>query len=314
MASNDVCNVIRLKTKNRRNSCAGFTLLEALLASAISLVLLGAILQNYLSAKKIYKVQNEIACLSEDIRFANFYLPQSIMQAGFAGCRRISELELTNHTDINFTTEDVIHGYDSNSAQNLSYLVKQKIISGTDVVVITKANSGITNVTNIAGHGTLIEVEENPATEGNRFLLLSDCKNADLFIAESDKSKTIKFKNKTHHTYSASKTYLARVERIAFFISKVSYPTPQNKPIYSLYFLINSGEKQELIPEISNMQIIYGVDTQKQGQVTEHLKAAEITNRGLWSKVLSVMIILTPQNKFLTSKQWKIYIKLRERG
>jgi len=286
-------------------------LLETLLASAIGLVLFGVILQNYLSAKKIYKTQSKITSLSENIRFTNFFLPHTIMQAGFAGCRRISELELTNHTNINFTTEDVIHGYDSNSAQNLSYLAKQKIISGTDVVVITKANSDITNVTNIAGHGTSIEVEKNPATEGNRFLLLSDCKNADLFIAESDKSKTIKFKNETRHPYSANKTYLARVERIAFFISKVSYPAPKNKPIYSLYFLINSGEKQELIPEISNMQIIYGVDTQRQGKVTEHLKAAEITNRGLWSKVLSVMIILTPQNKFLASKQWKIYIKLR---
>jgi hypothetical protein len=306
---------MQLKTKNRRKSCAGFTLLEALLASAIGLVLFGVILQNYLSAKKIYKVQNEIARLSEDIRFANFYLPQSIMQAGFAGCRRISELELTNHhTGISFTTEDVIHGYDSNSAQNLSYLAKQKIISGTDVVVITKANSDITNVTNIADHGTSIEVAKNPATEGNRFLLLSDCKNADLFIAENYEGRIIRFKNKLDHSYSPNKTYLARVERIAFFISKVSYPTPKNKPIYSLYFLINNGEKQELIPEISNMQIIYGVATQRQGKVTEHLKAAEITNRGLWSKVLSVMIILTPQNKFLASKQWKIYIKLRERS
>jgi hypothetical protein len=306
---------MQLKTKNRRNSCAGFTLLEALLASAIGLVLLGVILQNYLSAKKIYKAQSEIAELSEDIRFANFYLPQSIMQAGFAGCRRISELELNNnHTGINFTAEDVIHGYDSDSAQSLSYLAKQKIISGTDVVVITKANSDITNVINITDHGTSLEVEENPATESNRFLLLSDCKKADLFIAESDKSKTIKFKNEAHHIYSPNKASLARVERIAFFISKVSYPTPENKPIYSLYFLINNGEKQELIPKISNMQIIYGVDTQNQDKVTAHLKAAEITNRGLWDKVLSVMITLTPQNKFLASKQWKIYIKLREQG
>jgi len=309
---------MRLKTKNQKESCAGFTLLEVLLASTIGLVLLGVILQNYLSAKKIYTAQSAIAELSEDMRFANFYLPQSIMHAGFAGCRRISELELINHTNVSFTTEDVIHGYDSNSAQNLPFLAKQKIISGTDVVVITKANSDITNVTNIANNKTSdetsLEVEENPATEGNRFLLISNCKNADLFIAESDKSKTLKFKNISHHTYSPNKAYLARVERIAFFISKVSYPTPKNKPVYSLYFLINNREKQELIPKISNTQITYEVDTQKQDKVTEHLKASEITNRGLWDKVLSVMIILTPQNKLLASKQWEIYIKLRERG
>ena len=78
-------------------------------------------------------------------------------------------------------------------------------------------------------------VDENGWAKDN---VVNLCKNADLFIAENWNSKTIEFKNESHHAYSPNKASLARVERIAFFISKVSYPTPENKPIYSLYFLI----------------------------------------------------------------------------
>ena len=304
-----------MKLKNRNNYCTGFTLLEFLIASFIGLALVEVILQNYLSAKKIYKVQNEVAHLSEDIRFAGSFLQQSIMQAGFAGCRRISELNLVNHTKnykynrIDFEVADVIHGYDSNSAQILPDLAGN-VISGTDVIVITKTKSESTTLTaNINVGDTSISVKKNPATKGNRFLLISDYNNADLFIAKKPTGTTIEIESTLKHSYETNNTKVRQLERIAFFISEVSY----HKHTYSLYFLVNHGEKQELIPEISNMQIDYGVAVQGENKVTEHLKAAEITNRNLWDKVLSVVITLTPQDRLPGLKPWKIYIKLRER-
>ncbi|MEI8054922.1 MAG: PilW family protein [bacterium] len=261
----------------------GFTLLEILIALFIGLTLVGILVQNYLSAKRIYKVQNEIAHFSEDIRFASSFLQQSIMQAGFVGCRRISELDF-------FEAPDVIHGYDSR---------------GTDVIVITKAKSESTTLTKNANAGdTSISVKKNLTTKSNQLLLISDCNNAELFTA----GDTLK------HSYQINNTTVRQFERITFFISEVSYPTAENKHTYSLYFLVNHGEKQELIPEISNMQIDYGVDTLGENKITEHLKAVEITNRNLWDKVLSVAITLTPQDRLPGLKPWKIYIKLRERG
>jgi hypothetical protein len=302
-----------MKLKNRNNYCAGFTVLEVLIASLMGLALLGAILQNYLSVKKIYKVQNEIAHLDEDIRFAGSFLQQNIMQAGFAGYRRISELDLINHTD--FEILDVIHGYDSNSAQTLRDLAG-KIIPNTDVVVIIKAKPESTTITaNIEAGDTSINVKKNLATKSNRLLLISDYNNADLFIAKKHTGSTIDIAgNPLKHSYKTNNTKVHSFERMAFFISEVSYPTAKNKHTYSLYFLINHGEKQELIPKISNMQIDYGVDFYGKNKVTEHLKAAEITNRNLWDKVLSVAITLTPQDRLPGLKPWKIYIKLRERG
>lgn len=288
---------MKLKLKSKKHPYYGFALLEILIASVIGLALIEVILQSYLSAKHIYKTQNEIAHLSEDIRFAEFFLHQNITHAGFAGCRKLSELNLTNNTDIKFTTSDVIRGY-----------------ANPDIIVITKANADITKiVANIEAGATSIRVEENPATEANKVLLISDCKNGELLIADNHKNKTINFKEPLKYSYTAENTLVSRVENIAFFISKAQYHTTKKKPIYSLYLSINNKEKQELIPEISNMQVEYGVDTEGHGKVTQRLDATKITADNLWEKVLSVVITLTPQNQLLTLKQWKIYIKLRER-
>lgn len=299
-----------LKLKNQKQFQLGVALVEFLIASFIGLMLIGVILQNYLDAKKIYKTQNEINYISENIRFAELFMHQSITQAGFAGCRKISEFNLSPKNNIAFTNFNVIHGYHSDSImeENLAKDLKGKIVPNTDLVVIVKANSRITPVRSINSNKTLITVDENPATDGNLLLLISDCKNAELVIADTPRNKTIILKDPLKHSYNPNTTFISSLERLAFFISE----TEQHS--YSLYFLINHGKKQELIPKISNMQILYGVDTQNQGRVTQQLKAAEVTNRSLWENVLSVTIKLTPQNQSLKLKPWEIYIKLRERS
>ena len=294
------------------NHCVGFTLVEVLIALVLGLSLIGVVLQNYLSAKNIYNAQTEMSHLSGNIRFAEFFLQQNIMVAGYAGCRKISELNLTNHTDMVFSSLNAICGYDSNSLPN--YLVG-KVVAGSDVVVITKANSDITSITaDIKQGATSFKVGKNPATQTNRILLISDCKNGDLFTAKNWSSGTVTSKNALNSVYRDNNAQVARFEELAFFISDTGRVTAKKQPIYSLYFLINRGNRRELIPQISKMEIVYGVDPQGQGKVTNYLKAAAITAANLWDKVLSVKITLQPQHQSLALKQWQIYIKLRERG
>lgn len=301
-----------LKFKTRVNFCAGFTLLEILFAAIIGLILISSLIQNYLSAKNIYNKQIKISRLSENIRFANFFLQQNIMHAGFAGCRKIHELDLTNHTSISFEFTNSIYGYDSN---HLPSYLSNKVASGTDVIVIKKATADITKITTDAKKGSLsIKVLQNPATEANKILLMSDCENADLFIAKNWSGNTIVMNKKIYHAYQANNTQVSRFEEIAFFISKTKRFTLKNEPIYSLYFSINQNKKQELIPEIIGMKIVYGLAVQNQGKVTEYLEASEISNKNLWDRVLSVVITLKPQNELTLLDQWKIYINLRERN
>jgi type IV pilus assembly protein PilW len=301
---------MRLNHKNRNIFSAGFTLIEVLLASVMGLALIGVVLQNYLSTKNIYRVQTKIASLSENIRFTNFFLQQNIMHAGFTGCRKISELNLSNHIGEDAWRFDVIRGH--NSEQLPNYLLG-KVASGTDVIVISKANSDITKLTADAQMGAAsIRVGKNPATQFNRYLLISDCDNADLFIADNWSGSVITTKNKLNHSYQVGKAQVGRFEELSFFISKTRRVTAKNKSIYSVYFSVNRGKKQELIPEVADMQIVYGIEDR--GRVDRYLKSAEIDALSLWDRVLSVVITLKPQSQLLALDKWKIYIKLRERG
>jgi hypothetical protein len=105
---------------------------------------------------------------------------------------------------------------------------------------------------------------------------------------------------------------VSRFEELSFFISRSPRVTAKNEPIYSLYFSVNRGKKQELTPEIDDMQIVYGVG--ERGRVSKYLRATEINSLDMWSQVLSVVITLKPQDQLLALDKWKIYIKLRERN
>ena len=297
-------------TKHRSNFF-GFTLLEVLLATVISLVLFSVVFRSYFGAKDVYTKQTAMARLTEDIRFANFFLQQNIMHAGFAGCRNLAELNLINHTALDFSEYTVVQGYSSESVPG--YL-KRIVARNTDVIVITKANSDITEVrADVVIGADRIKVQRHPATNGNQYLLIADCVNAELFVAKNFTGDTVITEDSLHNVYRAGSAQVSRFTELAFFISNTGRVTVANQPIYSLYFSTNRGNKRELITEINDMQIVYGVDIYGQGRVAKYLKAQTITDLKLWDRVLAVVITLQSQHKLRAVKSWQIYIKLRAR-
>ena len=61
----------------------GFTLVEIMVALTLSLVLIGGVIQIYLSSKESFRVQNELARLQENQRIALEFIQNDIRRAGF---------------------------------------------------------------------------------------------------------------------------------------------------------------------------------------------------------------------------------------
>ena len=289
----------------------GFSLLEILIATVLGLLLCEVVLQNYQTAKNIYHAQTELAYLGENIRFVDLFLWQNITQAGFAGCRNISELNLHNHASGNFETVSDIYGYDSS---HLPGYLLGKVVKGTDVIVVAKASADVTRIVSDVKKGeTAIKVEKNPATEGNLFLLISDCKNADLFVAKNHLGKTINLVEGLSNGYGVQSASVGRFDEQAFFISNTARKDEKNRRIYGLYYSTNHGDKHELVSGVADMQVYYGIDNNL-GVVNKYLRAKEITDLKLWNKVLSVRIELKTQGRLSLINRRTIYIKLRGRG
>lgn len=252
----------------------GFSLLEIMIAMALGLIVLVGVSQIYLNFKKIYQVQENIARLQENGRFATYILSKNISMAGYGGCLK------TN-------LPNAIEGFTS---PNLPSYLQGKVVKDTDVIVIKKADLGVTHlIKNIDSPTNSIEVENNPASKSNPELFISDCKNnhAVEFESTSFGNKFIETAT-TLNNYDIADTEVAQYTEIAYFIGKTSYKDAAGKPIYALYSMTNQKAKEELIDGIKNMQIKY-------------------------NKVHSVDITLTLDAGDNKTKPWKIYIALKQK-
>jgi type IV pilus assembly protein PilW len=100
---------MRVKRKKRLNT-QGFTMVELLVAMAVSLLAIGAIYSTFLNQFKSYQIQEEVAAMQQNIRAAMFHMQREIRMAGCdplgtAGAGIIS----ANPTSIRFK-EDVWAG------------------------------------------------------------------------------------------------------------------------------------------------------------------------------------------------------------
>lgn len=290
-----------MEKKNFREYADGFSLVEILIAMFLGLFLIEIVAKNYLTVKNIYRSQTELSHLNENIRFADFILWQHIMQAGFTGCRKISELQLTNHTGIDFNLSNAVYGYESS---NLPWYLSGKAIKkGTDIIVMVRAGFDTATITGDIDVGAMsFEVSANPTTASNQYLLIADCEHGDLFVAKDQRGNVITVRKGLEHSYKSGIATVGRFEEQTFFISKTGQMNEKGEQVYSLYFSINRGNKRELIPGVSDMQIQYGI-------AGRYYKAREIEVAQLWSRVQSVMIELKMQGSTPLTK--KMCIKLR---
>lgn len=101
---------------------AGFTLLELMLACALSLFLLLGLMQIYLAVQKNFILQNALISIEENGRFAAHFLSRNIRLAGYAAC--VAD---------RWVDQDLaIHGYQD----NLPAYLQGKVVKGNDSVEI----------------------------------------------------------------------------------------------------------------------------------------------------------------------------------
>jgi len=201
-------STFRLHTRKR-----GVTLIELMVAMAISLVVLLAVGTVYFSTKRTYAVQDEFSRMQENALFAFQSLTQDVSTAGYAGCNPVVN-NLLNTTAANnglFNFTDGVYGWDytgtnpgtayniatltaapvgnagnwsDNLGQGLHASIAGKVIPGTDVLVINSSRelSALTPTANILPADTSIQFANPTLMFTGTVILLSDCNKSDLFM------------------------------------------------------------------------------------------------------------------------------------
>ncbi len=283
----------------------GFSLVELMVALALSLLLGAGILQIFLSSKVNYRLQDALGWVQETGRFATSYMARDIRMAGQMGCPDIRRLKGKIHIIANDPPADItdflnyraVIGYEGTGSgwDPTPPFNTDELVPGTDILTIYRAEPcGAYLTGNMDADNANIQVikSELCTFQQNEVLMVTDCQTADIFRATSVSQSTGGFKITIAHAQNAntdnrlSKAYQsdAQVLEPTAHTYYIGY-NPAGRP--ALY-LRTPEATYELAEGVENMQVLYGFDNGNR-TVDTYLTANNITD---WDRVIGVRIAL----------------------
>lgn len=313
---------------------AGLSLIELMVAIVIgSLLLLGAT-SLLISNKRIYQTQDQLGRMQENARFAVQRMFHDISMAGYFGCTGAAGAITNNLQDplatggADYDVSHPVEGFENAtgnwlpSGRTFSPSPARTRAPGTDGITV-RGMSGMSyyldSASPISSQTDDVKVviparmELDKAIEEDDYVMLADCKGADIFQATDVRpdtgNRTLTLEhdssgdNKTaslHKLYQdyenrdtgANKKSVAKVARLN--VSRY-YIAPGSKGADARGRISNSlyRNNEELVEGVNDMQLLYGIDSATDDNATpdQYVNAAGVGTD--WSKIVSVKITLT---------------------
>ncbi|MBL0352695.1 MAG: PilW family protein [Dechloromonas sp.] len=290
----------------------GLTLVELLIALTIGLFVVGAIGVLYVNTRNGFNYANEVARIQEVGRFALETMNRDIRMAGYNGCSRsvvTSNIISNGSSNPLLDIATPIRGYEGGVDTLPSVLSGAGAISGTDALILMGGS----------GSGEMVVQSHDPAAaqiktlghsvKSGELLMITDCSKASMFQASAVAADIIEhdaggspgncsqYLGVTCPSSGAAASYvykpgssMMRVFSNAYFIAD-SVSNPGTRSLYALALEGTNGTstKRELLNNVEDMQILYGVDSDGNGTVDSYVTASGVAN---WSSVISVKIEL----------------------
>ncbi|KFX71635.1 hypothetical protein TMS3_0106840 [Pseudomonas taeanensis MS-3] len=301
----------RYSFNRRRNH--GLSLVELMIALLVGLLLSAAVLQIFISSKNTYRMQESMARLQENGRFAVSYMANDIRMAGYMGCGNIDRIPVNNIGQADdgglavasFDSNTIIVGSDNVVSGNV-----WGAAPGTDTLVVRKVNGGGLRLTgNLATNNANIQIVDNSLNvQAGDILFITDCINADIFRATnvstgSDGKVTIAHSAAKNTSVNLSKMYgsdaeVMVFESAAYFVKETGRTTPNGDAIRALYVQRQAGKTAEtatayeLVEGVQDIQLEFGVDTGNDSLADVYRTANNVTD---WAKVVSARFSLLMQ-------------------
>ncbi|MCU7938913.1 MAG: PilW family protein [gamma proteobacterium symbiont of Bathyaustriella thionipta] len=283
----------------QKKTQTGLTLIEMMVAIAISLILMAGVSQIYLSNKKTYRTTNAISRIQEDGRFAINFLAREIRTAGNMGCINLDSMIIKNNLNSTGNVDlDALLNFDEGlNGTNNNADGGDAIVDGTDTIILKGVIDGGVSMDlpymNVASDA--IHILEPNDLEDFEIVLISDCKKGDLFEITSTNGTTI-----THNTGNVaegpgnrtdifSQSYGAEASIFSIATRVFSIQNGANG-LPALFLQTGAGAAQELVEGVDNMQILYGVDGIDTDTVPDYYTSSD--NVPDMSKVVSIRISL----------------------
>lgn len=292
----------------------GFTLVELMVASAISLLLLAGVIQIFLANKQTYNLQQSISFIQENSRFALEFLGRDIRMGGFMGCISTSPITISNNLDPSQHGSDInntagafdgtggLAGYTYSGTFPTGLadvgLSDSEVVEDTDALLVMHASpcpgGDVVCHNNTSGgsqpcpSGTVSSAQYKIADNSvcnvrqNDIVLISNCQTADLH-AVTNVPGTSTFATLAHAANlnlspKLSNTYGpgAAIFKMQSYIYYVGVGASGEPALFRRSLYQGSYTNEELIEGVYDMAIEYGMDTDDDGSANFYAGAADI--------------------------------------
>lgn len=285
---------------------SGFGLVELMIAMTIGLILLGGIGYLYLGSRAAFRTTDNLSRMQENARFALDMMSRDIRMAGYLGCGNLQSARINtiaNPPVPSMTLANALIGYDNGSGWANPSTVSR---AAGDVISIMAAwSSGVNLVGNVTPQNANIQVGSNPDSfQAGDVLVVTNCVNADVFRATSVSTSGGTIITLAHSSSSNSSNWVGSYGHDAFVmrVNQYSYFIGTNAAgNRALYRVGVAGNAEELVENVWDLQIRYGLDTNGDGAVDTYS-----TTPASWPQVVSVnlnLLMRSPDDNISTSTQ-----------
>lgn len=259
----------------------GLTLVEVMVASTVSLLLLAGVLQIFAGNKQVYRLQEASSRLQENVRYAAEAIAADIRAADFFGCaERVHVINNLNPAGAGYTDYPAagIQGTDGSGG-------------APDSITLNSAHGAALAVQPPYGPHTSASLKvatPNDLAPGD-IVVVSDCTGGDIFQITSGNpshSGTL-----VHNTGSAvspgNYNPNACTGGNAHCLSRVYKGDARIYRVQSVAYSIGTGtggqpalfrNDQELVEGVEDMQVLYGEDTDEDGAANYYVPADQVVS------------------------------------
>jgi len=287
----------------------GLSIVELMISMLIGMFLLLGIIQFFLANKQTYRMQDQLAQMQEDGRFALDAIEAQIRMTNYSGCYDDLSVGVENRLKTNVLAWDLsrtLDGYnDVAYGDDIGGITG--FVANTDVLVIKGMAASVPLNGDSDDDQLTVNTAANSLEQGD-ILIVTDCEQATLFqstgVAVDGSDSTI-----TVITHTGSSTFapgnsiatvsnhysldaeIGRLETVVYYIKNGSSNTPS---LFQASLGVSGGNtvslvEDELIQNVENMQIVYGEDTDDDGDVNTYRDADSVVD---WHNIVSVRMTL----------------------
>lgn len=300
----------RLKSLNRQT---GLTLVELMVALLLSLILLYGVTTVFMANRQTYTLQDHMARVQENGRYAIQRLVRDLRRAGYKGCDSQSGFvrNTLKGSDWDGLFDVPVKGYDFDAGTTWNPAWSTTVDAPTASIDSPQAGSDIVQINVVKALG--LRVTKHPDSSADIQLeagggdvkkgdiaMVTDCKDAAIFQVTNVTSSSTTITDVVHNTGSVAGIVPGNADKdlgkkftggdFMILVNRIYYIGTGAGGGPSLFRIDNGGTPVELAEGVEALQFLYGEDVDGNGTIDDDepfRRADEVSD---WANVQAVRV------------------------